>query len=393
MAESAVEPIAEPARGRGLPHRKRRLAAFVLAGGAAIVAVGATLTWLHFSVRESTDDAQIEANIVPIGLRVGGTIKEVLVGDNQRVEAGAVLVRIDPADHEVALRKAEAEAADARAAAAAARAAIPITTTNSASQTSTADAGVSAARQEVEAASARLAEARSGHERARSDLDRYAKLVDREEISRQQFDAAVAAEAASASAVAEAEAGLAAARSHVVQAEAAVRAAGTAGSQVEVARAKADAADAIVRKDEAVVEQARLNLGYTTVTAPIAGIVSRKSVQPGQTVQPGQQILAIVPLDTIWVVANFKEGQLRRMRPGQPVEVYVDAYKRAYQAHVESIGGTTAGKFSLLPPENASGNFVKVVQRVPVKIVLDGDQDPGHLLRPGMSVVPTVLTR
>jgi membrane fusion protein (multidrug efflux system) len=348
--------------------------------------------WMHGRSRETTDDAQIEGSIVQISARVGGTVKEVLVDDNRRVEAGTILVRIDAADYEVARRRAEAEVADARAAALAARTAVPITATNTASQLAGARAALAAARQEVDAAKARLGEAGANHDRAAADLERYRELVEKDEISRQQFDGAVAAETATRSAVAAAGAALAAAESHVAQADAQLRAAGTGEQQVEVARARADAAEAIAGKNQATLDQADLNLGYVEIRAPIAGIVSRKSVQAGQVVQAGQPLLALVPLERVWVVANYKESQLRRMRPGQLVTVYVDAYAHTYNGHVDSIGGATAAKFSLLPPENATGNFVKVVQRVPVKIVLENDQDPEHLLRPGMSVVPTVLT-
>jgi membrane fusion protein (multidrug efflux system) len=369
------------------------MAAAAIAGGAVLTAAVALAFWIFFSGRESTDNAQIEGDIVPVSARVGGMVREVLVLENQPVEAGAVLVSIDPTDYEVAVRRAEAELADATAAAAAARTAVPITSKTTTSQLANARANLAAAGKEVEAARARLGEVRANHDRARTDLERYRRLVAKDEIPRQQFDAAVTAETAARSSVDEAEAALAAAESRVVQAEAQLRAAGTGPEQIEVSSSKAAAAEAAVRKMEAALEQARLNLSYTTVRAPVAGVAGKKGVQPGQVIQAGQPLIALVPLDRIWVVANFKENQLRRMRPGQSAAVYVDAYGRRYKGHVDSIGGATAAKFSLLPPENATGNFVKVVQRVPVKIVLEKDQDPEHLLRPGMSVVPTVITR
>jgi membrane fusion protein (multidrug efflux system) len=390
MTESGIEASAPR---RGLSSRQLRMARVVIPAGALVVAIVGLAFWAHGRVRETTDDAQIDGNIVPISARLGGTVKEVLVSDNQQVQSGAVLVRIDPSDYEVAARRAEAELADARAGALAARTAIPITETSTTSQLANARAAVAAAKHEVDGAKARLVEAGANHDRAASDLERYRQLVEKDEISRQQFDAAVAAETAARSSVEAAEAALAAANSHVAQAEAQLRAAGTAAGQVEVSHARAAAAEAGAAKNQAILDQARLNLGYVEVRAPVAGIVSRKSVQPGQVIQAGQPLLALVSLDRIWVVASYKESQLRRMRPGQPASVYVDAYARTYRGHVESIGGATAAKFSLLPPENATGNFVKVVQRVPVKIVLEKDQDPEHLLRPGMSVVPTVLTR
>jgi membrane fusion protein, multidrug efflux system len=395
MSEPATAPRDNPPAppSRSPSPRRRRIGTLVLAGGAAAAVCAAGAFWWHARSRESTDDAQIEADIAIISSRVGGTVKEVVVADNQAVAAGDVLMRLDPTDFEVALRRAEAEAADARAAAVAARASVPITTTTSAGQVDTAGAAVAAAKQQVAGAQARLDEAEANLKRASSDLSRYRTLVEKDEISRQQFDAAVSAEAAAHAARDAANASLAEVRSRVVQADAQLRTAGTGSEQVAVERAKADAADAAVLKAEATVEQARLNLEYATVKAPRAGVVSKKGVQPGETVLAGQQVFAIVPVDAIWVVANFKESQLRLMRPGQPVVVHVDAYGRDYAGKVDSIGGATAGKFSLLPPENATGNFVKVVQRVPVKILLDLGQDADHLLRPGMSVVPTVRVR
>jgi membrane fusion protein (multidrug efflux system) len=369
------------------------MAGFVLACGAVVAASVAGGFWWHSRFRESTDDAQIEADIATVSARVGGTVQDIPVADNQVVAAGAVLMRLDPTDFEVELRRAEAEAADERAAAVAARASIPITTTTSAGQVDTASAKVGAAKQDVEGAQAKLDEAEANLTRASSDLSRDRLLISKDEISRQQFDAAVAGEAEARGARDAARSALAASRSHVAEADAGLRTAGTGSGQIEVAKAKAEAADAAARKADAAVEQARLNLEYATVKAPVAGVVSKKGAQPGQTVAAGQPLFALVPLEPIWVVANFKESQLRLMRPGQSVSVHVDAYGRTYAGKVESIGGATTGKFSLLPPENATGNFVKVVQRVPVKIVLDAGQDQDHLLRPGMSVVPTVRVR
>jgi membrane fusion protein (multidrug efflux system) len=393
QAPSAASGTPASPSGPGLTPRRRRLAITVIGGGALVAAALGLTFWFYWSARVSTDDAQIEGNIVPIGTRVGGTVREVLVDDNQAVEAGAVLARIDPADYEVAVRRAEAELANARATASAARTSVPITSTTASSRLQTAQAALAAAKKNVDAATARLAEAQANQDRASADLARYRQLIEKDEISAQQFDTAVTSETAARATVDAARAALAAAGSQVARGEAEVRAAETGTEQVDVARARAEAAEAVAQKNEAALAQARLNLGYTTIAAPVAGIVSRKSVQPGQVIQAGQPLLALVPLDRIWVVANFKESQLRRMRPGQAAEVYVDAYARTYRGHVDSIGGATAAKFSLLPPENATGNFVKVVQRVPVKIVLEKDQDPDHLLRPGMSVVPTVVVR
>jgi membrane fusion protein (multidrug efflux system) len=277
-----------------------------------------------------------------------------------------------------------------------------------------ASAGTDAATRDVEAARARLAsmqarlrEAQANATRASRDLERMKQLVAKDEISQQQYDAAVAGADASRAtvesahatvneatqAVSVAESRRAQSINALTQSQAELRTANTGPEQVTVIKARAESAAARVLQAKAVLDQATLNLAYTTVTAPAAGRVSKKSVEPGQVIQPGQPLLAIVPVEDIWITANFKETQLKNMRPGQPATVSVDAYGRTYQGHVDSIAAATGARFSLLPPENATGNYVKVVQRIPVKIVLDKGQDPEHLLRPGMSVVPTVHTR
>ncbi len=363
--------------------------------------------WRYLAVRESTDDAQIDGHIVPISSRIGGTVLAVNVADNQEIKAGTVLLQIDARDYQVALLRARAELADAAAALMAAEAGVPIVSTTTKNQTSSAgaaidraQAGVAAAAARLNSAEARLREAEANETRARRDLERMKLLVAKEEISQQQYDYALAsATAARASidagraAVAEAEHGTQNATAVLAQARAELASTRTGPQQVAVSRARAESARARLDLAGAAVQQATLNLEYTTVKAPAGGVVSRKSVEPGQVVQPGQPLLAIVPLDDIWVIANFKETQLKRMRSGQPVKVRVDAYGRSYRGRVQSLAAATGARFSLLPPENATGNYVKVVQRVPVKIVFDKGQDPGHLLRPGMSVVPTVVTK
>jgi membrane fusion protein (multidrug efflux system) len=395
-----------------------RIGAGVLA--AAVVGVAAWL-WLTAG-RESTDDAQVDAHVTQIAARVGGTVLKVNVEDNREVAAGAVLVELDPRDYQVAVDRARAALADAEAGAAAARSDVPITTQSSSSNLTTAHGGVSqaasgvtAAQKQVEAAHARVASAQAKLReqeataaKAARDVERLRGLLAKDEISQQQFDATqAAAESAKAAAdsaraqVAEAEAGVLVAESQLAQAnagsqqaQAALQSARTAPEQVKQITAKADAAQAQVLQAKAALAQAELNLQYTSIKAPVAGVVSRKTVEAGQVIQAGQPLFAIIPLQDVWVTANFKETQLRDMRPGQRAEVTVDAYGgRTFKGHVDSIAAATGARFSLLPPENATGNFVKVVQRVPVKIVLDANQDAGHTLRPGMSVVPTVYTR
>ncbi len=402
-------------------HRNPR--AKWLIGGVLLAVVVATVgVWRYYAVRESTDDAQIDGHIIPISPRVGGTVVAVNVKDNQYVEAGTVLFQIDPTDFKVALEKAKGDLAEAEANARAAGANVPITSTTTGSQLSSADAhvqsaeagiamaakGVDAAKARLNSAKARLLEAEANQTKARQDLDRFKQLVAKDEISQQQYDAAVASATATRAAVesaragvVEAEQGVQVAQSQLMQsrdakaeAEAAARSAKTAPQQVAVIRDRAASAEARVLEAKAALDQAQLNLNYTTVKALINGVISKKSVEVGQLVQAGEPMLAIVPLEDIWVTANFKETQLKLMRPGQSAVISVDAFGgRTFKGHVESIAAATGARFSLLPPENATGNYVKVVQRVPVKIVFEKGEDPDHLLRPGMSVDPTVYVK
>jgi membrane fusion protein, multidrug efflux system len=392
---------------------------WIAIGALASIVIVAGVLWF-FSGRESTDDAQIEGHITQISARVAGTLVKVNVTDNQAVAAGTVLVQIDPRDYQVAVDRARAELADAEANAAAAGTGVPVTAVSTQSDIRTAaggfeeaEAGVAVADRQVEAAQAQLvaAQARQREQEANAvktarDVERFKPLVAKEEIAQQQYDAAVAtAEAARASADAAksdataAHTGVAVAQQRAVQARAAVararaalQSAHTAPEQIEITKARAASADARVKQARATLAQAELNLERTSIKAPSAGIVSRKSVEVGQIVQSGQPLLALVSLEDVWVVANFKETQLADVRTGQRAKVEVDALDgQAFHAHVDSIAAATGARFSLLPPENATGNFVKVVQRVPVKIVFEPGQDPDHRLRPGMSVVPTVF--
>ncbi len=418
--EETSEPVLPPEPIRNGFHRQPR-ARLILAGIVLLLIVGGAV-WHYFSIRESTDDAQIDGHITPISARVGGTVVAVEVNDNQYVQAGTVLVRLDPRDYQVALERAGADLANAEAAARAARTGVPITSTTTSSRVSTAQArvesvqaGLVAAQREVDAArarrtaaQARLAEAEANNTKAQHDFERMKQLVAKDEISQQQYDAAVAGAQASAATVESARAALAEAneavavaqsklaqvRADLLEAQAEERAAGTAPQQVAVTRAQAASADARVQEAQAALDQTKLNLDYTMVRAPISGRVSKKTVEVGQIVQPGQPLMALVPLEDIWVTANFKETQLKNMCVGQPAVVSVDALGgKEFRGHVDSIAAATGEKFSLLPPENATGNYVKVVQRVPVKIVFEKGEDPEHRLRPGMSVEPTVITK
>jgi membrane fusion protein (multidrug efflux system) len=376
-----------------MPFYKRPIARVLFGVIALVLLLGIYLIWHHYSQIESTDDAQITGDIYPVSSRVGGTVKAVHAEDNQYVEAGTVLVEIDQADYQVSLQRAQAELADAQANAIAAKTGVPLTSTSTSSQLQGATAAVTAAQRNVDAAQARVREAEANHTKAADDVARYKSLVQKDEIPKQTYDTAVAAEAAALATLETAKANVASAESAVVQARAQQQGASTVPQQVAVSKAKAGSAEATVGKNQAMLDQAKLNLGYTAVRAPVSGIVSKKSVQPGQTIQPGQSLFAVVPPENLWVVSNFKESQLKEMKPGQSAKVHVDAYDKDFEGHVDSIGGATAAQFSLLPPENATGNYVKVVQRVPVKIVFEKGQDPEHRLRPGMSVVPTVKVK
>lgn len=378
-----------------------------LAVGAIVALALVLVLWRYYAVRESTDDAQIEGHIMPISPRVSGTVVAVHVHEDQQVQAGALLVELDPADYLIALQRAEAEYADAEAEAHVAQVGVPIASANTSGNVNVARAGLAAAKKEVEAANsklrsaqAHLREAEATNTKMSRDLERMKQLVAKDEVSQQQYDAAsMSYDAASANLesaraeVAGAEQQVNVAESHVLQAQAAVQTAGTAPEQMEATKARASSAEAHVMRARAALDQARLNLEYTQLKAPAAGVVSKKSVELGQVVQAGQPLMAVVPLDDVWVVANFKETQLKEMKPGQRVIIKVDSYGREYQGHVDSISAATGAKFSLLPPENATGNYVKVVQRIPVRILFEKGQNSDHMLRPGMSVVPTVILR
>lgn len=397
--------------GPGKPPvaRKKARRAILIAVGAIIILVAGTLLYLHFAAWESTDDAQIDGYIYPASARVSGYVTQVRVDDNQYVEAGTVLVQLDPKDYEVAVANAKATLANDQASAAASQTNIPLTFVNTTSQLSTAQAdiesaqaGLLAAQKSFDAAQASLLQAEANDLKAQDDVNRYKPLAEKDEIPQQQYTQAVDSQKATAAAVAAARASGAGAeqavtqaRARIAQSQAELQYAQTKPQQVSVQRSRAQAAEAESEKADALLQQAQLNLQYTTIVAPISGIVGQRSVQPGQNVSPGQQLMTIVPLDSqnIWVTANFKETQLKYMRPGQRVKIHVDTYGRTYDGHVLNIAGSTGARYSLLPPENATGNYVKVVQRIPVKIVFEKGQDPEHLLRPGMSVEPDVRVR
>lgn len=407
MADTTTTPAPrEPDTEIEQPRSRRRGIIIVVV---AILAVAALAFWWHSTFYEDTDDAQVSGHLIQVSARVQGHVRKVYVQENQQVKAGDLICELDPRDYQVALEQAKAALASAEANAAAADVAVPLATANTGSNLSSAGAQLSGSRAavqqaegQVRAAQARVAQAQANYQKAQSDLQRYKPLVEKDIISKQQWDAAVAAAAAAQAAVQDAEASAAAAQDGVrvarqqeAASEAALKYAQTGPQQVQAQNAKAKQAAAQVQQAQAAVDQAQLNLSYTQIKAPEDGIVTRKSVEIDQNVAPGQNLLTLVSLQDIWVTANFKETQLEHMRAGQPVEVSVDATGETYHAKITQIGGATGSVLSLFPPENATGNYVKVVQRVPVRIDFTDLQheDPHHLLRPGLSVEPKVRVK
>jgi membrane fusion protein (multidrug efflux system) len=407
---NAPEPAAKPlpSTERDLHTRPSRTntAGFRigLAVGAIVLLIVGLFVYRYLASYEDTDDAQVDGHINSVSARITGHVTKLNVDDNQYVQAGTVLVEIDPADYQVAYERAKADFEDAQAAALAAGVSVPITDVNTTSQVSateadvkSARAGIQAAKQQFEAAKAQLQEAEANNVKAQNDLVRYKQLVEKQEISQQQYDQAIASAKASAANVEGARASADAAQQEVTQAEgklvqsqANLTYANTAPKQMQVTRAKATSALAEAQRKKADLDQAELNLQYTKIIAPVNGIVSNRTVEVGQNVAPGQELMKVINLDDIWITAYFKETQLRKMKINQPVDIEVDANGKTYHGKVNSFAGASGARFSLLPPENATGNYVKVVQRVPVKIVLDPDSNKDHYLRPGMSVTPKV---
>lgn len=403
----------EPAAPSRPTFRERRRSALgnprvklFLIIAAVVVLIGGIFLWRYFSSYESTDDAQIDGHVNSISARVSGHVIKLNIRDNQYVQAGTVLVEIDPTDYQTKLEQAKAAYANALAEAQAAQVNVPVTGVTTTGQLSSAQAdvasaraGVAAATQQFDAAQADLLSAQANNNKAQSDLQRYKLLVEKQEISQQQYDQAFAAAQASAAAVSAGQANVNAAQQQITQArgklagaEAALRTAATAPKQMQIIRSRAQSAQANVDLRQAELQQAQLNLAYTKVVAPVNGEVSARTVEVGQNIIAGQELMKIVPLEDLWVTANYKENQLKNMRPGQQVTVHVDANDKDYKAHVDSIAGASGARFSLLPPENATGNYVKVVQRIPVKIDFQPGELKGHELRPGLSVETKVWT-
>ena len=387
------------------PSSNRR---FIVIGVILLLVLGAVFFYWRSTFTEDTDDAQVDGNLYQVSSRVTGHVIKVYVDDNQTVQAGQLLVEIDPTDYQVALDQAQADLANAQAQYTQASTNVPITSTTVGTNVSTSASDVrgssdtvAQAEKQVEAAEARVVEARANAQKAQDDVDRYTPLVEKDVISKQQYDTAVQALAGAKASVLEAEANVLAsqnavsnARARLAQAQAQSQQSVRNGpGQIRVEQSRAAAAEAAVKEAEARVEQAKLNLSYTRITAPTAGIVNKKNVEIGANLSVGQDLMTIIPLTDLWVTANFKETQLARMHTCQAVTIKVDAYGgRKFSGYLKQVGGATGSMLSLFPPENATGNYVKVVQRIPVRIDFTNlqQEDGDYALRPGLSVTPEV---
>jgi membrane fusion protein, multidrug efflux system len=389
------------------PPRSRRRG--ILVAGVALVVLIALGVWWRSTYSEDTDDAQVNGHLIQVSSRIAGQVIKVYVDENQQVKAGDPIADLDPRDYQVAIENAEAALASAKANASAARVAVPLTTINTGSNLRSANADVTGAHaaveqaeQQLSAARANVVQAQANNTKAQADLGRYKPLVEKDVISKQQFDAATAAADAAQANLAAAQASMQAAQDAVrvahereSQAQAQLKYAETAPQQIAAQDARAKQAEAMVQQAQAQLDQARLNLSYTKIVAPVAGIITRKSVEINQNVSTGQNLMTLVSLQDLWVTANFKETQLRHMTAGQKVEIHVDSTGKSYSGVVTQIGGATGSVLSLFPPENATGNYVKVVQRVPVRIDFTdlAHEDPHQELRPGLSVEPKVWVK
>jgi membrane fusion protein (multidrug efflux system) len=394
----------------GKPATTRGKRVLGIAAAIVVAIAGSYFAWNAFHY-EDTDDAQVDGHVMELSTRINGQIKDVYVVEGQLVHAGDILVTLDPQDYKIAEAQAQANLADAEATAASSHWKVPITSVtveNNLDSAKTAvlnaEAAVRASEQNHESAKAALVQAQANAVKSDADLLRATQLIAKEDISHLQYDQAVATATANRAAVASAQAGVHAAEQAVQQAQGKLlqakndlQTAETAPQQISLTRANAQAADAQALQRRAQLAQAEMNLSYTVILSPVTGIVGKRSVEVGQNVSIGQELVDVVPLDDVWVTANFKETQLEHMRPGQPVKIKVDAYGRYWYGRVTNMGGGTGSIFSLLPPENATGNYVKVVQRVPVRI--DFDRPAGRefnaegVLKPGLSVEPEVSVR
>ncbi len=389
------------------PAQKKKRRSFIIIGVVALLVVIALLFWWHSTFYEDTDDASVAGHLIQISPRIQNHVLKVNFTENQSVKAGDVLVEIDPHDYQIMVSQDEANLEAAEANYESAKVNVPITniqTTSNISQAGASvlgsDAGIHRAQRQFEQAQAAVAQAEANNIKAQQDLQRYTPLVEKDVISKQQYDQYVATARASEAQLQQAKASAIAAEDQIAIAKqqkqesiAQLQNAKNGPNQVKAQKSKADQAAAQVEQARAELDQARLNLTYTKIVAPADGIITKKSVEIGDNVSVGQNLATLVSLDDIWITANFKETQLRHMQIGQAVKIHVDAYGRDYNGRVTQVGGATGSNLSLFPPENATGNYVKVVQRVPVRIDLDQGENQDHILRPGLSVEPTVRVK
>lgn len=398
--EQAVKPQPPVPRTRG---RVKALVVVFLVG--AMLATGGVLYYRYAQTYETTDDAQVDGHLNGVGSRIAGVVTGVFVDENQFVKAGQLVAEIDPKDYQVAVSEAKAEVAQKQAEIQVQNPNVPITETSSETNISTAqadvataDAAVAGAERDYVVSQGRLREAEANNAKAQDDVARYKGLVGKDEIPRQIYDQAVSTSNATAAAVDSSRAAMEASQKMVDQKRAQLaqsrsrlaEADRNAPHQVAIVRANVAAKQADAQVARTRVEQAELNLSYTKIFAPVSGVVTKRNVEVGNHVQPGQQLFLVAQLDDLWITANFKETQLHHMHPGQRVAISIDAYDQKLNGYLDSMPGATGTITSLLPPENASGNYVKVVQRLPVRIRFDKNQSGLDRLRPGMSVVPKV---
>lgn len=402
----ANDPARAAPKSTGTSNTAGRRRAFTIFFVILLLAgIAGFLFWRHGRAFESTDDAQIDAHLNPVTSRVDGTITAVYVDDNQFVKAGASLVDLDPRDLQVSLEQARAEVAQAESLVVAERPNLPITEVLNVTSISGAEADVATAKaalavadRDREASAAKLNESEANNARAQADLARYRLLIAKEEVSQQEYDQVLAAAKAQAATVRSSQASLEASVQTVDQRRAQLAQSETkldefrrnAPQQVAIRRANVQSNQANAKSAQAQLEAARLKLSYTKITSPVSGIVMKRSAEIGSHISAGQQLMQIAQIGDIWVTANFKETQLRSIQPNQSVSIHVDALKKDFAGYVETIGGSTGSVASVLPPENATGNYVKVVQRIPVRIRFKPNQAGLDLLRPGMSVEPDV---
>jgi membrane fusion protein (multidrug efflux system) len=401
-AETLTETSSQPVEAAA---PRRRVNPY-MAGAIAIVLLAAALGWYFYSQGyEDTDDAQVDGHLNPIASRIDGTIHAVHVDDNQAVKIGALLAELDPSDDQVALQQAQAQYDQAMAQLGAAHPNLPITRisnlndiTSQQAEVSGAEAALAAAQHDLDSAVAKLRESQAMNERNQADFARYQTLFDKQEVARADYDQYKATASAQVQTVASNQAAVASAQKTVEQRMSQLaqqrsklqQTQSSAPLQVAIRQADIKSQQANAEAAQAALEQSRLNLGYCRITAPVSGVITQRSAEVGARISKGQQLFMIVQTDDLWVTANFKETQLARIHPGQLVRIHVDALHDDFDGTIESMPAITGSRASVLPPENATGNYVKVIQRLPVRIRFNQGQKDLDKLRPGMSVEPKV---